>query len=536
MPAAAPSYSPTTQCDLDAAARSIASLFPHGIDVSLPHDALCDVATNSAYMRGPELSVPAESTQEQGYAALIEEEEKVLQEVPSDPWARSLAASLPSSSIGSSSATSVSQLEWQRIKSEYIGNDRSWHGSYIRDVVLHVWPMDPACELSFCIPVALGQEQKPLIRALQQLAKLEVAPKRCEIVLNLNYPAFHRLKRDQIEPIQSQLSDIYEEAARAHRIPIRFFLQPLLENATIGYIRKSLHDVVLLRHLMRRDLGRDHIMVRTDADITYIDPRYVEYVLRRMAENPLASSLHGGGSILDESAVLSQPALFLAEWISRETALFLFRCGHAPLSGGPNVAMRASAYAQVRGFPTDCEVGEDVGIDKRIQHEELTRRRAVRYLPESEASLLLGSDESTIETSARRALSAMSCGVPMLCQWIAKATTFKLDGAAIRQREDNFTPSPFEFLKAVDTPEFIESAARELAGILTVFASNRPEVANAIVGRVFFPLLDSFVAIEPLYTSDLVTFRCTIQNPEQFRTALKEEAIDRFAAWERRTK
>lgn len=534
MPVVSLSHSPTAQCDIDAAVRSVTSLFPLGIDVNLPRDIRCDVTRDPADTRTPDLTIPAESAQGDGNSDLIAEEGNVSQERPSDPWTRSLEAALQSSSIGGMHSASVSQLELQRIKSEYIGNDRSWHGSYVRDVVRQMWAMDPACELSFCIPVALGQEQKTLIRALRQLAKLEIAPKRCEIVLNLNYPAFHRLTRDKIEPIHLQLSDIYEEAARAHHIPIRFFQQPLLENATIGYIRKSLHDVVLFRHLMRGDLGRDHIMVRTDADITYIDPRYAEYVLRTMAENPLATSLHGGGSILDESAILSMPALFLAHWISREAALFLFRCGHAPLSGGPNVAMRASAYARVRGFPTDCEMGEDIGIDKKMQQDELARRRAIRYLPATEASVLLGSEESTIETSARRALSAMSCGVPMLCQWIADATSFSLNGAAIRQREDSFAPSRIEFLKHVDSVAFIESAERELAGILTVFAYNQPEVANAIVGRIFFPLLDSFVAVEPLHTSDLVTYRCKIQNPEQFRAALKEEAIDRFASWERR--
>lgn len=506
--------------------RSLHSLQTCGVDIPLPTCPKQELPNTQ-----PQFSIRADRPQRiwpsKPSPVFIED----LQE-PADPLARSMN-SLQCYREGelfpfSLNRRSADGRESARVAAEYVGNNIQWYRDYLNSFAAPMQPMDRACELVFCIPVALGQETMTLKRTIEHIRQLDIEPNRCEIVLNLNIPVNAIQTEERALSVATTIQEVNAASMATGCIPVRFFVQRIVANHTIGFVRKVLHDVVTVRHIARNTQQGDLILVRTDADLTYIHPQYARHLLSLFTANPNVDLIHGRGDF-DLDALLSEPILFVSRLLATTVDEFLRNEGRRVRMGGPNAAMRARAYARVHGFGFKVSIAEDCDLDKRIQSADRHAHNAKTPFIADSPVALIGGPESVLETSARRAIAAIRNRVPVQYQWTAPQTKFAVLNPEIRLSAFASSPSLEAFQTGVEASDFIERIEEEIDGVIGTLVNRDSALASRVAHEVVAPLLQTRLQETSEPSVRGAYYRFAIADSAQVRACVLRYATERFA-------
>jgi hypothetical protein len=370
-----------------------------------------------------------------------------------DPVFRSLhAATLPPNIYY---ASSFPDNNFASDVAQHLGNRSDGRFDLIQGIARELPPMKPGCRLTVCIPVAAHEEGNNIRTALEAFKSQTAKPESWEIVLYLNHPFTDR-SGNMIFPDETLAEVAAVQAENPHLNIHSFYLPIPIDLATIGQIRRILHDAVTLRHL-NRDGGRDdHIMLRTDADIVSVCPPMVETYIENFDTHPLVAGITGG---IDYSkhVLRSYPAMHFGGLVSEAlTNSSVVRAGRA-CSAGANLAFRVSKYVEHRGFDVKTTMGEDIDFDQRLEARALDLRR---YQPERAAAVEIGilrlKEGATITVSSRRAQKAYELGLTTIQQWSCGESAFDVLNASVRDRSDPETSPGPEVLSHSELPAQLE--------------------------------------------------------------------------------
>ncbi|MCB0335983.1 MAG: hypothetical protein KDD62_06740, partial [Bdellovibrionales bacterium] len=206
-------------------------------------------------------------------------------------------------------------------------------------------PMHAECKLSIVIPVASLQEGKNIYRTLDSFANQSIDPRSFEIILYENLMVHSGLPDDHVGAEISRFQDDNPY------LNVHNFIGLLdQENMAIGYLRKFPTDLTLARYFFRGDFSRDHYLVRTDADCYGVHHDFVANYIERFDKNPHIDALKGKLDFALEHFA-HDPLIYFGHRLY-SILMSTRRIKHPEdyVSGGANVAFRASAYAKVGGF------------------------------------------------------------------------------------------------------------------------------------------------------------------------------------------
>lgn len=286
------------------------------------------------------------------------------------------------------------------------------------------------CRASVCIPVAAHEEERYIERTLNSfLGQTGVDPNQYEIVLLANHPDLDQAG-NEIRPDAS--IEIITNFIRQHpelNIRLLYSVFPR-EFVSIGYIRAAICDVVLQRLLGRFEKNgedeRDHLLVRLDADVSALHPRWMSNYITRFERDPGVGAFGGQIDWTPEESLID-PCVFLSGRFERYVKSYLRIRDKLPWASGTNAAIRAHTYAQIGGFNVLRKSGEDVDLDYRV-------RAHFDRLGRTSAKVYAGSD-SRAYVSARRALAAAKHGHAAIEQWDCKQTLFGAENRGIRKED-----------------------------------------------------------------------------------------------------
>lgn len=445
-------------------------------------------------------------------------------ELGGDPIARSL-----DSVCGPCHYESPDQEFRNRGIADHLGNDRSSRLALVEMLAESIPPLKPECRLSVCIPVAAHEEENHIRKALEAFRSQTAARDTWEIVLYLNHP-FADAQGNSILP-DATVQEVEEFIAENSDMNIHCFYLPIpREFATIGQVRRILHDVVALRYLMRNSAAEDHYMLRTDADILSAAPKLIQEYIERLDAVPTLSGVAGSLSHSIE-AQRANPALCfggmlveaLVDYEQRETL-------HA-FSAGANLAFRLSAYVRYGGFNVQRKMGEDVEFDEGLQETQLFFKR---YMPKFGDKLnMLGiqriGDAADLVVSARRAQKSSEAGNATIEQWSRTETAFGTNNHAIRRWMDpSVSPGP----EILDDPTLPARLLVELNNTINFFTRDRTYRGFCKIVEVLEKELGLVLEQENLYPIDFDTLReprvarVDIKNMDQLLARLKAQLFD----------
>lgn len=363
--------------------------------------------------------------------------------------------------------------------SEHLGNNRDSRLDLVELLAHQIPALAPKCKLSVCIPVAAHEEEKNIRRTIEAF-RCQTAPRESwEIVLYLNHP-FTDAAGNQFRP-DGTIDELNRAIADNPDMHIHYFYLPIPhELATIGRVRRILHDVVAFRCLQRGPAVDDHYMLRADADIHGVSPGLIKTYIERLESSKLLSGVSGSLShpVCSER---TNPALAFGATLSKVLQEYEYEESLRALSCGANLAFRLSAYLNHGGFNVRTTMGEDIEFDRALQQGQLEFKRLLRRLSPSplvvrlrERLNLLGisvlNEGAEIVVSARRAQTATENGHATIEQWSTSETAFGVDNLDIRRWEDPIvSPGP----EVLDNPTLPALLTRELNRTLNFFNDER---------------------------------------------------------------
>lgn len=292
---------------------------------------------------------------------------------------------------------------------DYLARQEKTHSDYINELAKEAGPMSPECKLSICIPVAGHQEEKNIYKTLENYLYQTADKKDFELVLFVNHPD----KDKEGKPVapDGTMTEI-ERFKKDHpemKVAVINKVIPI-ENARMGYLRKSLNDAVLQRYIARGETAPNHVIVSNDADNKGVANEYIQNFIEKFDKHPEVDS-YMGQLDWDPKSYVRNPLVHIG------TRLFQYvdaqlRSGdrnNIP-SSGANFAFRSGMYAAVNGYSSDFDLAEDVDLGKAIKASRIgaKNKRAIDFA---------GARVSRLFTSSRRAEKALKDALSPVEQW-----------------------------------------------------------------------------------------------------------------------
>ncbi len=282
----------------------------------------------------------------------------------------------------------------------------------VRQLARSIPAMERDCRATICIPVAATEEHfiGDTIALLPQQTAL---PSSFELLLLVNIP-------DRASHLHDNLTRtlVAIENARSAATHIRTHVVTVgtgdAATRTIGFLRALVTDIALLRHVERRT-GQDHLLFRWDADTRGVDRSYIEHTLQRATDYPDADSFRGQ-TVPSPERLTKDPPLFVSYMFPEVARLAIRGEELGPKHGGPNHAIRASAYSAVHGYDDQATLGEDILIARALTE---SRPSNGPFTP-----MMYAGSRSRLYTSTRRGTQAVELGSCALAQWSFSRTRF----------------------------------------------------------------------------------------------------------------
>ncbi len=348
------------------------------------------------------------------------------------------------------------KLEARKEEEEYLAQQTAEYRSKVEELVVQTEPMDPACKLTVCIPVAGHQEVQNIERTLSSYLNQTADPKSFELALFVNQPD----TSPNGEHIKSDgtFKKIEEFKKQHPELNIRV-MQAVLPrgDARIGYVRKLLSDATLRRELARGS-NEDLIMVSNDADLKGVAPEYVQNFIERFEKEPQTDAFMGQLD-WDPESYIRNPLVHIGTRLFQYISAQHRKSGRGIESSGANFAYRASIYAAVGGYDSKSIMGEDNLFGRKL----LSARRGARdHTPIAYG----GARVSRLYTSSRRAEKAIRDGLAPIEQWAKGFSAFDDEVRKVKWEETSEAPD-------YDNPEVVKKLVSELENIInrTLFVS-----------------------------------------------------------------
>ncbi len=381
-----------------------------------------------------------------------------------DPVVRSMESSLSPYRYLDSSEPSL-----ERTIAEHLGCDSASRLTLVQLLAEDLPPLHRDCRLSVCIPAAAHEEEN-YIRQTIEAFRSQTAPRDTwEIVLYLNHP-FTDAAGNGISP-DATMNELEKVRSENPDIHIHYFYLPMpREIATIGQARRLLHDVVALRSLTRDSDAKDHLMLRTDADIHSLSPQLIERYIEGFEAAP---NLYGLAGTLSHplGARRANPVLHFGAELVKCLVNFEQRENLCTYSAGANLAFRLSAYIKVGGFNVQRTMGEDIEFDARLQAGQWFFKK---YLPQFASRHAVGIERKfedvEIVVSSRRAQRASESGHASIEQWSIAETEFGVENRDVRRWKEEPHTCGAEVLNDPDLPRRLEI---ELNNTIDFFNTDR---------------------------------------------------------------
>jgi hypothetical protein len=359
-------------------------------------------------------------------------------------------------------------------------------------------PMDPRCELTICIPVASEEKIETLAKTLANLSHQTCAKDRFEVLLLINDPYEDGPPSEDIDQAFLRRCEPFFDvidAAREQGLSVEVCAAAApADLLTIGHIRAALHSVAIERYRQRGPHFPDHLLMRADADMDYVEPAFVESLLEYGRENPTTLNFFGRLRATPD-ALIEDPLLLFGYHLYHELIDIRTNSGRTPC-GGPHATTWLTSYVQSGGFESWRTCGEDVVMDEALG--SLANDHA-KYTP----FVYLGR-ETTIYTNTRRAEIAGLVGLPPAQQWRSEVARFSASNPEVRS-SDPQNHGAFE--EAVSDPLLRIQIEDALNLTIQVMFDRKVYRDHAAMQG----LIDT---LSPLYGFELSIIPCTQPNKE----------------------
>ena len=310
-------------------------------------------------------------------------------------------------------------------------------------------PMNPACKVAICIPVAGHQEVNNIERTLSSYLNQTIDKDAFELVLFVNQPDVS----PRGETIKSDGTlDRIEKFKKEHpELNIRVMQSVIpIRDARIGNVRKMLSDATLARSL-KRGGNDDLIMVSNDADLKGVSPEYLKNFVEKFEKEPQTDAFMGQLD-WDPEAYIRNPLNHIGTRLFQYISAQHRKANRGIESSGANFAYRASTYAAVGGYNTKAEMGEDNDFGRRIMS-------ARRGAPNRKAIAYGGARVSRLYTSSRRVDKEIRDGLSPIEQWKKGFSAFDDEVRKVKWEEIGEAPD-------YDNPEVVSKLTSELENII----------------------------------------------------------------------
>ncbi|TSA43748.1 hypothetical protein D4R49_02360 [bacterium] len=341
------------------------------------------------------------------------------------------------------------KLEARVEEEEYMKKQTPEYLTEVERLAAQSEPMNPACKVAICIPVAGHQEVNNIERTLSSYLNQTIDKDTFELVLFVNQPDLsprgEKIKSDgtldRIEKFKKEHPELNIRVMQSV-IPIR--------DARIGNVRKMLSDATLARSL-KREGNDDLIMVSNDADLKGVSPEYVKNFVEKFEKEPQTDAFMGQLD-WDPEAYIRNPLNHIGTRLFQYISAQHRKANKGIESSGANFAYRASTYAAIGGYNTKAEMGEDNDFGRRIlsARRGASNRKAIAYG---------GARVSRLYTSSRRAEKAIRDGLAPIEQWEKGFSAFDDEVRKVKWEETGEAPD-------YDNPEVVKKLTSELENII----------------------------------------------------------------------
>lgn len=306
----------------------------------------------------------------------------------------------------------------------YIQRWRPEYRELLETLAGQAGPMHRACRITVCIPVAAADEAHHIAKTALSFSNQSLPFSDYEILFVLN--GRRSVLEGRRSDVDATLHGIGSAMKKCPQLSIRVAHVTFDDNRKInfGFIRSLVSDLAIFRHWMR-GIDDDHIITRTDADTESVDHRWTENYISCFDRHPAVDSFSGALYWSYEDQI--QNSLFhINQHLDRALHHAVRVQGGIVPFGGPNFAIRASAYALLGGTRDLSNTGEDVELSRRLFE---FRRGSTTHIP-----CLYAGFPSKLVTSSRRAMHAFKLGVPACLQWMSGLSDFNMDDASVRMQ------------------------------------------------------------------------------------------------------
>jgi hypothetical protein len=296
----------------------------------------------------------------------------------------------------------------------------------IEKLAMHMGEMTPECALTICIPVSTEERVETLTRTLHLLALQTCDKARFDVLLLLNHPeeetggdghgsaTFY----EQCEPLLATVDVARDAGLRVYACAASAPEDVL----AIGHIRGVLGAIAVERYLQRGPGYPDHLLMRADIDMEFIEPTLVETILAESERRPRTVNFFGRLRPAPE-ALVQDPLLLFGYQLYDRLAELRVENGKNPC-GGPHATTWLTTYVQAGGYEPWFRCGEDVSHDALLC--DLANEES-GYTP-----YVYLDDRATIYTDTRRAEVASLAGFAPAQQWHPDVAVFSARNPEIR--------------------------------------------------------------------------------------------------------
>ncbi len=314
--------------------------------------------------------------------------------------------------------------------------------------------MSEKCIVSVCLPLYAKEKPDVIKKTLEKYINQKykegyLNPECYEINILVNAPT--KDKKD----IDTMSKELEEFKKKYPEIKINVIQKEFPRKENMGYIRKIITDITLLRSLNRDKQNNQHIIASADADLENLDDRYFEKIIGKINSNENIKLLITKMDYISDE-IKKYPYLVAARrlWqfidiIAKDNKYF----GYLPKAGGPNTIFTAEGYSKADGYNNHDEIAEDIRLTYRVQDTFRTNTEAITY-----------DNKIKITTSNRRDIDAAKNNIPLVRQYDKWFTT-DIENKKLK-------PQDLEKIK-IGSPEFKKKLENEATELFNVYLEQR---------------------------------------------------------------
>ena len=305
--------------------------------------------------------------------------------------------------------------------------------------------MSENCIVAVCIPAAYNEQH--LTRILEQYSN-QIDPDTGEALAADKYEIalFINGTPGTESEIEARAQEVIEFTQRTG-IPVRLVSKVYPTRAPIGEIRKFVNDLSVLRGNKRAKASGPLTLVSNDADSVIIPPDYLMRITSAFDNDKKLEVIAGKDDYLAED-YQRYPYLHAARRLWQYTDAvqrYGKYGGSVPKALGRNSAIRASSYAEIKGYNSQDKVAEDLRLGNEVAHKSGVGSVKYKNIP--------------IYADPRRDLDQIQKGKPLVRGYDTFHEDSSLrDGLVAVDNVETLTP---------DNPLFIERLNQDAKALLS---------------------------------------------------------------------